>query len=407
MDITTTCGNKYSYLPWSNEIVPGLIEDNGFEWSYNPLKSFHDFPEVGMFIIGVTEQCNLRCRYCCYSGSYSGKRTHGIRNILLEDVDDIVKFIETISGEKLKRIAFYGGEPLLNMDIIRYLVETCRHKWGNRVTFSISTNGTRLTPKIIEWLIQNDVEIAISLDGTKFYHDRNRVFANGEGSFNKIRESIEYIYSHYKNPNVSFHVTLANVRDLIEVAESWHNDKLLHTISPTMVHGLTPNFATGVDMIDYHDVEGFYSNIIDVYQKHPDWLVLKVFLYEAISAWKERLIFDIEGPIEMSTCMPINTKLYIDPELDIAVCEKFSDSFRIGSVKEGIDWGKANELVINYYESKIKRCSHCPIVRMCDICLTSVEYTTEQMDVLCHNERIYARVSLFTFCEMAERGLIE
>ena len=182
---------------------------------------------------------------------------------------------------------------------------------------------------------------------------------------------------------------------------------MLREISPTLVHGLSPNFAIGVNMIDYNDVKEFYFNIIDSYQKHPNWFVLKVFLEEAISAWKERLIFDIDGPIEMSTCLPINTKLYIDSELNIAVCEKFSDNFRIGSVKDGVDWKKANELVRKYSESKIKRCSHCPIVRMCDLCLASVEYTTKQMDVLCHNERIYERVSLFAFCEMAERGLIE
>lgn len=406
MEITTNSGNTYSYLPKSNEIVCGCVAEK-FEWTFNPLKFFRKLPNVGMFIIGMTEQCNLRCRYCCYSGNYHGKRSHGYRNLSYNDIDSIIEFIETTTGEKLKRIAFYGGEPLLSFENVQYCVDACRRKWGQFVSFSISTNGTLLNPKSIDWLIRNDIEIAISLDGPKYFHDKNRVFSNGNGSFDQVRESIAYIYNHYPNPIVSFHVTLANVRDIISIARAWHEDELLNTISPTMVHGLTPNFEYGVSEIDYDDVREFYSNLIDAYQSHSDWQVLKVFLEEAVSAWKERLIFDINDPIELSTCLPVNTKLYIDSKREIAVCEKFSDDFRIGTVESGVDWDKANKLIKTYYDAKVERCSHCPIVRMCDLCLTAVEYTPEQMRVLCHNERIYARVTLYAFCEMAERGMIQ
>lgn len=407
MEITTDRGNTYSYLSKSNEIVFGSVEEDEFEWRFNPLKFFTGMPNVGMFIIGVTEQCNLRCRYCCYSGSYPGKRSHGFKNISFDDIDSIIVFIDTISAGIPKRIAFYGGEPILNFKTIRYCVETCRYKWGTDVSFSISTNGVLLNPENIDWLIKNDIEIAISLDGSKESHDKNRVDTSGKGTFERIRGSLEYIYGHYKNPNVSFHITLANVRDLVDVAQGWHRDDLLRTISPTMVHGLTPNFESGVSNIDYEDVKHFYTTLIDAYQLHPDWLVLKVFLDEAISVWKERLIFDIDEPIEMSTCLPVNTKLYIDSRLNVGVCEKFSDKFRIGTVTKGIDWDKANYMVRDYANSKLIRCTKCPIVRICDLCLTTIEYTPHQMNTLCNNERIYARVSLYAFCEMAERGLIE
>jgi uncharacterized protein len=43
---------------------------------------------------------------------------------------------------------------------------------------------------------------------------------------------------------------------------------------------------------------------------------------------------------------------------------------------------------------------------MCNMCLTAIEHTDEQWDVLCHNERVYTRVFMYLFCEMAERGLI-
>lgn len=407
MEITTNAGNIYSYLPINNEIVAGTVAENKIEWRFNPLNLFNSLPEVRMFIIGITEQCNLRCSYCCYSGKYTGKRSHGTKSVSNVEIESVVEFIDGIAGDRPKRIAFYGGEPMLNFNTVRYCIGLCRFKWGHNVSFSISTNGTMLKPEEIDWFMENDVEIAVSLDGPKFFHDKNRVFANGSGSFDHIRKSIEYIYSHYRNPNVSFHITLANVRDLIAIAKAWHEDELLSGIFPTMVHGLTPNFEFGVNRISYPDVKGFYSELIDAYQQHPDWLVLKVFLEEAISAWKERMIFEINESIEISTCLPVNTKLYIDSNLGIAVCEKFSDNFRIGDVGTGIDWDKANHLVKEYYKRKKERCSNCPIVRICDICLTAIEYTQEQMEIICHNEMVYARVSLYTFCEMVERGLVQ
>ena len=115
---------------------------------------------------------------------------------------------------------------------------------------------------------------------------------------------------------------------------------------------------------------------------------------------------DTAQSVPMSTCMPQNTKLYIDVEKQIAVCEKISDYYRIGNVKDGIEWGKANEHVQAYYDMRVHRCDHCPAIRMCNLCLTAVEYNDEQWDVLCHNERVYAQLDMLLFCEMVERGMV-
>lgn len=92
------------------------------------------------------------------------------------------------------------------------------------------------------------------------------------------------------------------------------------------------------------------------------------------------------------------------PEL---YCEKISDCYRIGNIKDGINWKLANEQVQQYYQIRSQRCTHCSAVRMCDLCLTAIEFSDEQWDALCHNEREYARLYMFLFCEMAERGMID
>ena len=195
--------------------------------------------------------------------------------------------------------------------------------------------------------------------------------------------------------------------DAIEkIAEEWHKDSLLREFAPTSIHGLSVNFAQGVRKVVYEEVRLFYEHLIDVYEQHQDWMVLKVLLDESVAYWKNRPIMDASGSVPMATCMPVNTKLYIDSKKDIGVCEKVADKYRIGNVREGIDWAKANEMVREYYSRRVERCKQCHAIRMCNMCLTALEYSDGQWDVLCHNERVYARVFMFVFCEMAERGLV-
>ena len=163
----------------------------------------------------------------------------------------------------------------------------------------------------------------------------------------------------------------------------------------------------GVKSINYEEVQQLYLHILDSYEKHQDWKVLKVFLNECLAYWKDRPIVDAGYSVPMATCMPLNTKVYIDARMQIGICEKVSDKYRIGNIKNGIDWKRANEIVEEYYRKRVERCRYCPAIRMCEMCLTAVEYSDEQWDVLCHNERVYAQVFMFVYCEMAERGLIE
>ena len=408
MYITTSKNNIYSYIRETNEIVNGIVNDNDFKWIYTPLKSFTNMPEIDMFILSITEQCNLRCTYCCYSGEYLNNRSHGTKKMTSKDIDEIIKFIDKTSSKRPLLITFYGGEPLLQLKLIKYTIEKAREKWNNDVSFSISTNGTLLSYEIIEWFIKNNVRLAISLDGSASFHDKYRIDIKGNGTFSKIYKMLLYINENHPEyvHSILFMMTLPSFESLEQIAKEWNEDDLLKDISPTMINGLAPNFSKGVNVIEYEELKKQYLHLIDIYEKNPNWIVLKVFLNQCISYWKDRPILKVEGAVPMATCMPLNTKLYIDANLEIGVCEKFSDKYRIGNIKEGIDWDKANKIVQLYYDKRKEKCTLCSAVRMCDMCLTSVEYTDEQWDILCHNEQSYARIFMFVFCEMAERGLL-
>ena len=408
MNITTNRGNTYSYIRRTNEIVSGIYEEQGFEWNFAPLATFSSMPDVHLFIIGITEQCNLRCSYCCYSGLYENNRSHSDLSLDSNDIDDILSFISRFAKKDNLHIAFYGGEPLLQFPLIQYTVLKGRKIFGDDLICSITTNATLLTPDKMDWLMAHRVEMVISVDGTRSFHDRYRIFSNGRGSFDKVHDALSYASANYPNKQelVSLQITLTNLSEIEFIAEEWHNDDLLRELEPCKINALAANFSQGVKKIYYEEERKFYTHLIDVYEKHQDWAVLRAFFSERVDLWKNRPIMDAGDIVPMATCMPVNTKLFIDARKQIGVCEKVADKYRIGNIKYGVDWNQANALTQEYYARRCDICKYCPAVRMCELCLTAMEFNDKQWETLCHNERAYTRSLMFVFCEMAERGLI-
>ena len=370
MNITTSSGNSYSYIRHTNEIVGGLVEEQGYEWNFAPLSTFSGLPEVYMFILGITEQCNLRCTYCCYSGTYEYNRSHSQKVMGSGDIDKIYDFIMRISTKRPLHIAFYGGEPLLQYPLIQYAIQLGYDLLGEDVVFSVTTNGTVLTPEKIDWLLAQHVELVVSIDGTKAFHNKHRVYANGQGSYISVYKALSYIVENHPQhlKLVSLQMTLATYSYIDKIAEEWHEDSLLRNFAPSNIHGLAANFVKGVEKVEYEDVRSFYEHLLDVYEHHTDWKVLRVLFEESIADWKERPIVEAVSSVPRATCMPVNTKLYIAASKEIGVCEKIADMYRIGNIVEGIDWQKANTLVRSYYDRRVERCKNCPAVRMCDMC---------------------------------------
>ncbi len=409
MYVETTKHNSYSYLRQTGEIVSGVVDDDNYVWTFNPLTPFFEMSELNMFILGITEQCNLRCTYCCYSGEYANNRSHSTHSMTRSDIDDIYNFIRELSPKRPFRISFYGGEPLTHYDLVQYAIGKAVRLWNDEVTFSITTNATLLSKEKVDWLLAYHVKLEISIDGTARFHDKCRIDSAGNGSYSRMYQALSYIFQEYPEEiqNLQLLMTLPTFDILPSIAEEWNNDEILKNIAPSHITAVSPNFSKGVSRKEYDRLKVQYLKLLDLYERHQDWLVLKTFFNECIAYWKDRPIVDAGYSVPMSTCMPRNNKLFIDANKQIAVCEKISDNFRMGTVDKGVNWNIANEQVQLYYNRRVHRCAHCPAIRMCDLCLTAIEFNEEQWDVLCHNERIYARLYMFLFCEMAERGMIE
>lgn len=412
MQVTTTKGNTYYYSPRTNEIVLGNSESSCKCTPTFKFKSFVPFanlPNLDSFIINVTEQCNLRCSYCCYSGIYENTRTHGTKSITEDDVPTLLKFIDNHAAKKPINISFYGGEPMLHYELMRSIILQAEKHWGYDVTFYIATNGTLLDSERIDWLVNHHVMIAISIDGTKGFHDRHRKNQRSEGSFDRASAALAYLkrqYPEYIKEHILLLTTVTSFNDLAPIAEAWHQDPVLHDVAPTTISALAPNFKEEVAKREWQEVLTSHKRLLNLYEEHREWIFLKAYFNECVMNWIKRPIMDVGDEVPLSTCIPLTDKIFIDSYGKLHVCEKFSNRYSIGDVKDAIDWERANELAQTYYDRRKERCKDCPAIRMCSLCLTSIEYTEEQMDVLCHDERIYTRINFWLFCEMAERRMI-
>ncbi len=135
----------------------------------------------------IAHTCNLNCSYCFASqGKY-----HGERAIMSFDVGKraLDFLIENSGTRKNLEVDFFGGEPLMNFDVVKQLVEYARSiekQHGKNFRFTLTTNGMLIDDDVIEFANKEMSNVVLSLDGRKEVHDRYRVDYAGNGSWEKI-----------------------------------------------------------------------------------------------------------------------------------------------------------------------------------------------------------------------------
>ncbi|MDD7306382.1 MAG: Cys-every-fifth radical SAM/SPASM peptide maturase CefB [Peptoniphilaceae bacterium] len=148
----------------------------------------------------LTWACNLRCVYC-YEGAGEDK-SYSMNKSTASNIIDHIKNESINRGSKTIGIILFGGEPLINFEIGKYILkELKKHCIDNSIELytGVVTNGTLLTRKIIEDLIYFNCQfIQITLDGTKKIHDARRIGKNEEGTFDRIISNLKLL-NKYNN----------------------------------------------------------------------------------------------------------------------------------------------------------------------------------------------------------------
>ena len=174
----------------------------------------------------VAHTCNLNCSYCFASqGKY-----HGERAIMSYEVGKrALDFLVENSGTRHNlEVDFFGGEPLMNWDVVKQLVEYGRslEKSNNKkFRFTLTTNGILLNDEILEFVNKEMGNIVLSIDGRKEINDKMRPFRGGQGSydiivpkFQKVAESRDqmnyYVRGTFTHNNLDFSKDVLHLADL-------------------------------------------------------------------------------------------------------------------------------------------------------------------------------------------------
>jgi len=142
--------------------------------------------------LNVAHDCNMRCGYCFAStGDY-----HGGRKLMPFSVASrAVEFLLESSGNRKRlEVDFFGGEPLMNFDVVKETVLFARERekeYGKRIGFTITTNGALLGKKTAEFINENMDNIVLSIDGRKQVNDRMRKFTCGAGTYDDIMPKLK------------------------------------------------------------------------------------------------------------------------------------------------------------------------------------------------------------------------
>ncbi len=174
----------------------------------------------------VAHDCNLACKYCfAGKGEYDGPK--GLMS--LETGKRALDYLIEQSGtRKNLEVDFFGGEPLLNWEVCKKLVEYGRQqekKYNKNFRFTLTTNGLLINDDVIDFCNKEMGNVVLSLDGRKETNDRMRVSRNGAGSYDLIKDKFikfansrnqkdYYMRGTYTRNNLDFASDIIHMADL-------------------------------------------------------------------------------------------------------------------------------------------------------------------------------------------------
>ncbi len=284
----------------------------------------------------ISHDCNLRCKYCFASTGDFGK---GRKLMPVETGKKAIDFLLTHSGNRHNlELDFFGGEPLMNWDAVKEIVDYARSKeeeYNKKFRFTVTTNGVLLNDDNIDYINKEMKNVVLSLDGRKCVNDNMRLAINGKGSYDvivpKFKKLVEkrlegenkeyYARGTFTKNNLDF------AQDVYHIADDLGFDQL--SVEPVIADPSEPYAITEEDL----------PTIFAEYEK---------LAVEMIRRKKEGRCFNFfhfmidldQGPCAIKRlrgCGCGNEYVSVTPDGDIYPCHQFvgNDEWKMGNLDDG------------------------------------------------------------------------
>ena len=289
---------------------------------------------VKALCLHIAHTCNLNCSYCFASqGKY-----HGDRALMSFEVGkQALDFLIAHSGtRKNLEVDFFGGEPLMNFDVVKQLVAYARsiEKEKNKnFRFTLTTNGVDVDDEVIEWANKECYNVVLSLDGRKEVNDRFRVDKLGRGSYDTIVPKFQEFVKKRGDRNYYMRGTFTHfnpdfTKDLFHMADDLGFTEL--SMEPVVCEPTSPSALTEEDLpILYEQYELLAKDMI---RREKEGKPITFYHY----------MIDLKGgPCiykRISGCGSGTEYLAVTPWGDFYPCHQFvgNEKFLLGNVDDGI-----------------------------------------------------------------------
>ena len=332
----------------------------------------------------VTEKCNLACTYCYETHKTNARMTKEVAKAAVDMMleQEKVKDYYDLNKTPAVILDFIGGEPLLEIDLMDYIVEYFKfktfeldHPWQYNYMISISTNGTLyLSKKVQQFLARNKdrVSTTISIDGNKKLHDTCRVYRNGKGSYDIVERSVkQWVKDNDGRAQTKATIAHENVPYMVE--------SFKHLFEELGVTGGISNFVYDKGW-EVPDSKIGYDNL----KALADWLCDEEGNQKYFLSYFDESIGK-QAPNDDNFCGGNGGMLAFSAEGQATPCLRFlkytlnrKDEQVIGNVWDGLEWNKENEWLnlltnVTRVSQSPPKCLQCPVTSGCGRC-TAMNY---------------------------------
>lgn len=355
---------------------------------------FHLDTNIEQMTLQVTQQCNFRCSYCTYAPKdIEYQRQHSAKRMSLETALKAVDFFaeHSVSRERVA-LGFYGGEPLLELKLIKKVVEYAEELFdGKDLVFPVTTNGSLFTKDVVEFIGEHNFNVLISLDGTPEIHNRSRKFAaTGEGTYEEIARNLRYVQENYPDlyKKLSFNIVIDPRYSCGDMHEMFTYHPLFadSNVNSTLIsdEGSMEHVTPSDQYMDENSIYMFKA-LMAQKNRYPQEKTSKISA-GTIGGRIERLKRSMKPskalPVKMShsgPCIPGQRRVFVTVDGDLFPCERVSETSeatRIGNIDDGFDIEKARK-ILNIVQLTPEECKNCWAIRHCMQCVRACDNNGE------------------------------
>lgn len=349
-----------SYLYTNYFVVNNKEEDVAL---YSKCIELISEPAISNAYIIVTENCNFNCKYCFISNAV--QNMHPVKVMTKETASKAVMLLQRTYEKQQhsydKTITFYGGEPLLNFDIIKFFIDEVNkikkeHYWPEDVKYALITNGSLLTKDILRSIKEYGIALSISYDIDKNSHSM-RLDKTGGDSYAVVKQKIDLC----KDMDVPFSLSITITDTLLK-----HKETILPEIM--QLSPLTIAFNLLIPNKDNQPND-------DYYQGATAFMLYMFTQLREIGMYEDRIMRKVhsfkENKMHLYDCCASGGNQYvIAPDGTIGICHGYLNDRKYFSAnvadfdfdfKEQVDykyWNKRTPLLMS-------QCQNCECLSIC------------------------------------------